>query len=62
MGGVLGSLFNASLGSFRCPKCGKIKRGEFPQEAQQKMRKGTVLLLIPAGLLLLVVLVLVFRQ
>ena len=62
VGGVVGSLFNASLGSLRCAKCGKIKRSEFPQEAQRKMTRGTLLLLIPAVLLLLVVLVLVFRQ
>lgn len=55
-GGLIGALFVAAFGSFRCQKCGKIPHAEFPAETQNRMRLGS-LGLIGGGVLLLVVIV-----
>jgi len=61
-GGVMGNLFYAAFGSLQCAKCGKLARREFPQEARREMTMQTLLLVIPAVVLLIGLLVLVSRQ
>jgi hypothetical protein len=61
-GGLMGSLFYAASGSFRCPRCGKIAGSEFPPDVRRRMLSGTLLLLIPAVALLLVAFALVIGR
>ena len=61
-GGIMGSLFYAAFGSFRCPDCGKIPRSEFPPNVRRRMLLGTLLLVIPAFALLIVLISLVFGR
>jgi hypothetical protein len=51
--GLVGALFYAAFGSFRCAKCGKIPKDEFSQEDREKMTRGTVLLVV-GGVIVLI--------
>lgn len=46
--GLVGLLFTAAFGAFKCEKCGKIPRNEFPSDVQMKMALGTLLLVVVA--------------
>lgn len=54
-GGLVGALFVAAFGSFGCKKCGKIARGEFPADVQNRMMLGSVGMVAGAVVLLVVV-------
>jgi hypothetical protein len=53
---LVGALFYAAVGAFRCKDCGKIHRSEFPPEDRRKMLLGSVGLIGGAIALLVAVL------
>lgn len=46
--GLVGALFYAAFGSFRCNKCGSIPRSEFPSEARVRMALGSLGMIVAA--------------
>ncbi len=59
LGGLVAVLFAMAFGSFECPKCGKIKRSEFPDEVRRKMTMGSVGLVAGGFVIAVVALVLI---
>ena len=42
--GIVGALFSAAFGPFKCNKCGKIAQEEFPEDVRKKISRDTLLL------------------
>ncbi|MGA2586905.1 MAG: hypothetical protein ABSF88_07790 [Candidatus Aminicenantales bacterium] len=54
--GVVGAMFFAAFGAFKCKNCEKIPRSEFPAEVRQKISTGTFILVVSGIALIFVVL------
>ncbi len=57
-GGLVGALFYAAFGPFKCKQCGPIARSEFPKDIQSKMTLGSLLLVVTAVVLFVLVIAL----
>ena len=53
--GIVGALFYAAFGPFKCNKCGKIAHEEFPEDVRKKISKDTTLLALSAIVLAIVI-------
>lgn len=58
-GGLVALMLVAAFGPYRCAKCGKISKSEFPPEVRSKMMGGTIALIVGAIALFILVTVLI---